>query len=226
MLFLLFGHDPSAEAARLTINQVAARKLFEGAGRALIAVTEGQVRFKPLFDDGTSEEVPDSGVVQLEPRARGGAELAFVGNAAEWLSPLITGVLRPTSDRPYYLFKKNDGGWWRVEPFGGDGEPPRSEPHLRVWRVARPTVDLGRMDDSYPDAIRQAARLLREAGRRVGRPSREVVAAQQLMAEFEALVREVVPHLLLPSVDVAAMRSAADALLSLAAYAEQSQDGR
>jgi hypothetical protein len=119
----------------------------------------------------------------------------------------------------------NSDGWITANNFDSDGDPPRAEPHLRMWWTppASALPPAQQHNDDYAARVRQAATMLREASRKPGKLSNEVRAALSIMAEFEYLVREVLPDLLLPDLNPDDVRRATDTLLVLADRAEKAR---
>lgn len=177
---------------KITFNKPAYRTFFEGEDMAglKINVEKNSVFFRPV------NTVTGDDVVPIAERTRGGVEVTIEGTMADTLLKL----LRPRADNPFFLLRRAGKNWMEaVEYTGKSYEPPKYEPHARVWhkdargavRVAEPISFAQVMED-----VRAAKALVdsHDADRRSGgRPPREVNEARAVLALFAETAREVLP---------------------------------
>jgi hypothetical protein len=211
--------------ARITLNKAATDRFGGDASWLLLRKVSGHLHLKLAL----SAEHGSRGAqlaLPLAARPRGGAEATLLLTSAPsgYLTAILS-VLPQTQQRPYALLTPNSDGRITANNFDSDGDPPRAEPHLRMWwtQPASALPPAQQHNDDYPERVRQAATMLREAARRPGKLSNEVRAALNVMAEFEHLVREVLPDLLLPDLNPDDVRRAADTLLVLTDRVEKAR---
>lgn len=218
LLLLLLGL--ARGGARVTLNKAATDTFGRDAPWLLLRAHGGALELK-LSAARTDATTPDV-VLDLRQRPRGGAEAIIEPTSAptEGLTAVL-GVLPQRQERPYALLSSIANGWLVAEPFLADGDPPRAEPHLRMWWKHSPTLPSAPTDDPYVRRVRAASLLVREASRKAGKSSNEVIAARGVMREFESLARDVLPDLILPNLDPREVRLAANTLYSLADRVER-----
>lgn len=181
----------STSSFKITFNKPAFRAFFEGESVAglRIRIEKDAVFFRP------AETVSGSDVVPVTERTRGGIEAHIEGSMAETLLKL----LNPKQGNPFFLLRRSKAWIEAFEYTGKSYEPPKFEPHARVWvkdarelinRVPE-TMDLSR----FMNEVREAKSLVdsHDPERRGGRPSREVLEARALLRSFAELAREVLP---------------------------------
>jgi len=223
LLLLLMGLAKGG--ARITLNKAATDRFGEGAPWLLLRNADGQLHVKLAL---SGEQGPRAHLaLPLAARQRGGAEATIWMTSApsEHLGGVLS-VLPQSQQRPYALLTPLSDGWIAAKHFDSDGDPPRAEPHLRMWWTQAASGPSQDGNDGYAERVRQAATMLREAARRPGKLSNEVRAALSTMAEFEQLVREVLPDLLLPDLNPDDVRRAADTLFALAERVEKARARR
>lgn len=192
------------DGIRLTVNKPASDLVFAGAAGVEFRYDENTVQVRP------SSRSP----IKLVPRSeRGGAAMTVMGDkAAELWRALI--VLAGALGRPFFSLHRVGAGadWYalRSEP----AAPPRHVPHLRLWltgvELDEPKHIEALTEPAWCSIVRQAAATIKqhETSARIGRPSREVQAAQETMSAFRRLVADLLP----PVVDRAAIQAARDLL--------------
>lgn len=176
---------------KITFNKPAYRTFFEGEDMAgmRIRIDKDTVFFRPVVS------VTGDDVVPVSERTRGGVEVVIEGTMADTLLRL----LRPRADNPFFLLRRAAKNWIEaVEYTGKSYEPPKYEPHARVWsketRGAARATEPVRFEQVMDDVRAAKAMVDRyDADRRGGRPPREVNEARALLHLFAETAREVLP---------------------------------
>lgn len=190
---------------RVRLNAPAARLVVGDAPALEIEAAGEQVRLRP---SRSKTAFP------LSPRAgeTGGLETLISGPRA----PEILGALMMLSGqqqrRPIFRLEKDpeEGGWYRLrfEPEA----PARHIPQLRLWLSTEALPEPQRVieEPDWAAEVRRAFALVQayDAGGRIGRPSKEVAAAQAVVAVFRQLVADLLP----PAVDRTAVERARETL--------------
>lgn len=195
---------------KLTFNRPAVRQFIEGAEHQglRIRVNDGMVQFMP-------SETIDSGTANLEPRTRGGFESVIEGNEAD---NILKSLRNPHG--PFFILKRVDKDWVQAEPWTGKGDPPKFEPHVRVWHASQPkpkakspaaskrtTSTVKVIADQPVDIAERVRWAYSRVGedRRPGRPSREYMEARAVVQSFETAALEFMSNLSTKQVDLRAI---------------------
>lgn len=190
---------------RITLNAPATRLVVGTAPALDMEAEKGVVRVRP-----TSSE---SGYL-LSPRGveRGGLEAMISGASAPDLIGTLMAMTNQQQRKPVFALERDDerAGWYRlvycVEA------PGRHIPQLRVWLAADVAADPVSVIDEpeWATKVRRAFTVIEayETGGRIGRPPKDVAAAQEVKAMFCQLAGELLP----PSIDRAAVEAAQAAL--------------
>jgi hypothetical protein len=206
---------------KLTVNRPATQAFWaEGATAILIRLDDKAVAFRP----SAQLESPNDGV-RGTARPRGGLEFVINGlKAADLLKTLED---MSAHSRPYFRLRPLADGWLIPEHYDLDGNPLRTEPHLRLWPPHRdiplPTRPSQHTALAYSDVVRHASELVSawQHARRPGRMPRDVEEARVVLDDFVALVRQIRPVLLVEGlIDLDAIRRARDALSTMLEAAE------
>lgn len=195
----------SVDQFRIRLNAPAARLVVGDAPALEIESADGQVRVRPSRSRAA---------FPLAPRGSetGGLEALISGaRALEILSGLGT-LSGHQQQKPIFRLEKDSEkvGWYRLrfEPEA----PARHIPQLRLWLSTEAPPEPQRVNEE-PDwaaEVRRAFALVQayDAGGRIGRPSKEVAAAQAVVAVFRQLAADLLP----PAVDRAAVERARETL--------------
>lgn len=218
---------------KITFNKPAVRQFFEieGARGVRLRVEGDDVLFQ------TVKDLRQKDALKLEERTRGGFEVTLAeGNAEAVLATLRAGKPRT----PFYLFRRNDDGWYRLVPYvpnrkTNDMAPPKFDPHLRVWTKepfvvpdipevvapSAPTVaPVAPPPNPTLDEIREAFDLLhRSASGPSAVPSQDVMRAREMVAAFETTARDLLPSLVAKIPEGAAVTPALGANIDMRAVA-------
>lgn len=112
---------------KLTFNKPAVRQFIQGeeAGGLRIKIQDGVVMFMPVTDTTKADSA------KLSPRTRGGYEAIVDGSEAD-------NVLKHLKNRagPFFILRRVSKDWVVAEPYNGRKDPPKFEPHVRVWSPA------------------------------------------------------------------------------------------
>ena len=173
---------------KLTFNKPATKAFFEGIDACGIQVefVDGSVMFKPVNQEAGEK------VVRITQRSRGGTEALVEGSLAADLY-----AVRPDPHQPYFVLSRVSG-WIVAAPYvGTKQEPPRFEPHVRVWikgEVKPPSDALIAAVQNMSQgqlfaAIREAEYLVAryDAQTKPGRPPREISQARELLQVVDNL---------------------------------------
>jgi hypothetical protein len=205
----------------LTVNRPASQAFWaDGMTGMVIRHDNKTVAFRPSGQNQSAKEwVPG------KARPRGGMEFVVDGSSASDLLKTLEDMSAPA--RPYFRLRRLADGWLIPEHYNQDGDPPRTEPHLRLWlphrEVPLPTPLPQHSALGYADVIRHASELVSawQGARRAGRMPRDVEEARAILDDFVALVRLVRPVLLIEGlIDLDAVRRARDALSTMLEAAE------
>jgi len=165
---------------KLTFNKPATRQFIDGleCSGLEIKIENNCVQFKPV-----TELTPDA--IEISIRGRGGFE-AFVSGSKE--TELLSAF--QNEHGPYFTLRRQ-GEWMIASPYNKNGEPPKFEPHVRLWSKDIPVVDkkekeIAEEPTSHYARIRWAYAVLASHPAGPGRPSLKVLRARQIKQEFEA----------------------------------------
>jgi len=174
---------------KLTFNKPATTAFFEGMDACAIQVevTGETVMFKPVNQE-TGEKV-----VRITQRMRGGTEALVEGS----LVAALAAALPKPHDKTYFMLSRVSG-WIVATPYvGTKQEPPRFEPHVRVWSkgevkptsAALITAVQHMSQGQLFTAIRDAEYLTAwyDSHKKPGRPPRDVSQARELLQVVRGL---------------------------------------
>ncbi len=191
---------------RLTFNRPAERQFFDQSSNGLrIRIADNDyVFFRPVDSVRGSKDS-----VVLETRGeRGGKGVHFDGENAGKLLKILH-KMGGSRKQPYFLLdrapSRGDRGWFTISAHHESTQaPPKFTPHLRLWerhepkREPPPTI----INDAVADILGDTARLIRGARaridayrdeRKIGRPTKEIKEATELLGAFELLSQEILP---------------------------------
>ncbi len=165
---------------KLTFNKPASRQFIDGieCTGLEIKIENDCVQFKPVADLG-----PDA--VKFSMRERGGFEVIVSGsNENELLAAF------KNDDGPYFMLRRM-GEWMVASPYNKLGEPPKFEPHIRVWSKDiviqdRKEKEIADEPETHYARVRWAYAIIASQTKGPGRPSRKLLRARQIRDEFEA----------------------------------------
>jgi hypothetical protein len=172
---------------RVTLNRPYAELVQGGMGAIELERYRGRVRIRP-----TTLHIGPL-VFPVQPRGeRGGLQAIIQGKEAK---AIWSGLIKMAGGegRPFYsvALDADDHTWYALTP--EPESPPRHIPALRLW--VGPVDVEGDDDDAGPEPewarmIRRSARVVAayNKGGKIGRPSKEVTEARDVMAVFERLV--------------------------------------
>jgi hypothetical protein len=211
----------SVVSFKLTVNRPATQAFWaEGATAMIIRQDDKMVTFRP-----TAQIEASNGRVPGTVRPRGGLEFVIDGSKAADLLKTLDDMSAPS--RPYFRLRPMADGWLIPEHYNLDGNPLRTDPHMRLWVPNRDVPLPARPPQhtalAYSDVVRHASELVSawQHARRVGRMPRDVEEARMVLDDFVALVGQIRPVLLVEGlIDLDAIRRARDALSTMLEAAE------
>lgn len=180
---------------RITFNKPAVKLMGDNDVQNLkVRLEGGIVFFRPVR--GREQDT-----IEVSGRTRGGGEAVVEGRFAEDLFRALTNRHGP------FFTLRSENGWFVATPYPSHAAPSKFAPHLRVWvpkaaathATAVPELYPMSLADSLksarlalqrdPESIRHAKALIDRynADRKPGRPSREVMEAKTILAEFTSL---------------------------------------
>jgi hypothetical protein len=176
---------------KITFNRTAVRSFFEGeeAVGIRLRIRDGEVEFRPVDNLDGEDSAP------LALRDRGG--IAAIINGSEALDLLK--CLKVTDGRPYFLLSKRKDGWITFQPYRlANNEPSRLVSYARIWLKNDVVIDhaMPIMNEAdYKEDVRKAKTVLDAYHKkgRIGRPSEEVIRAQETLDDFRKFAFEIIP---------------------------------
>jgi hypothetical protein len=201
---------------KLTVNRPATQAFWvEGMTGMIVRMNDIGVAFQPSAEiDPTKDFVPG------KDRPRGGLEFMVAGRKGADLLKALEDMSAPS--RPYFRLRRLADGWLIPEHYDFDGDPPRTEPHLRLWLPHRDVSLPAPLPEhsalAYADVVRHASEVVAawQRARRPGRMPRDVEDARAVLDDFVTLVRQIRPVLLIEGlIDLDAVRRARDALSTM-----------
>ena len=165
---------------KLTFNKPATRQFIDGVECVglEIRIEKNCIQFKPVSD-------LNQNAVEISMRGRGGFEAIISGSEEDTLLSAFQ-----NENGPYYTLRRQ-GEWMVASPYNKAGEPPKFEPHVRVWSkdstiIEKKEKEIAEEPTSHYARVRWAFAVLASHPVGPGRPSLKVLRARQIKEEFEA----------------------------------------
>lgn len=162
---------------KITFNKPATRQFIDGVecGGLEVRIVDGCVQFRPVVDLGSES-------VELSMRDRGGFEITISGSAENELLAAFKNDAGP------YFTLRRQGEWMVTAPYNKDGEPPKFEPHLRLWSKEvvvknKKQKEVFGEPDNHDARLRWAYAILASHSKGPGRPSSKLLRAKQIIKE-------------------------------------------
>jgi len=162
---------------KLTFNKPATRQFIDGieCGGLEIKIVDGCVQFRPVVNLGSES-------VELSMRDRGGFEITISGSEENELLAAFK-----NSSGPYFTLRRQ-GEWMVTAPYNKADEPPKFEPHLRVWSKdvlvqTKKEKEIIGEPEGHDARVRWAYAILASHAKGPGRPSSKFLRAKQIVKE-------------------------------------------
>jgi hypothetical protein len=189
-------YDPkTALMPRLTFNVPAIRQFFSTEVSGVkIRIDGNSIFLKPSW------YVNNNDCLELVTRGTKGKQIIIAGSMAGDIMEALTEG-KDIERFPFFVLKPAKQQWLRLEQHTSD-DPPRLDPHVRLWLSKAPytgvspaTVSAGNMTSMIDDlahTLRRYQSIVEtfEKERRIGHPPRHVQTAKKVLSNFESMYRD------------------------------------